>query len=199
MIKLGVFILPNKYLKLKIIRYKKLIKKNYGNKKYLSHPPHCTLCVLYVSKDLIKNIKKEKLVIGKNRRQFKVKSYDIFYNDPITKGNTIIFKIEKNNFLKKLQLSILNNLQKYILKTRKNFKTSKMKENFRKYGYPFVNINWKPHYTVASLSKKIKEKNFLKLFTNHKKDKYVFQKVNKVYFYQIKKNQHKLICIKKIK
>ncbi len=198
MIKLGVFILPDKFLKLKIIRYKKLIKKNYGNQKYLSHLPHCTLCVLNVSKNLIKNIKKEKLVIEKNSRKFKVKSYDIFYNDPITKGNTIVFKIEKNNFLTTLQLKILKNLQKYILKTKKNFKIFKMKDNFRKYGYPFVNTNWKPHYTVASLSKKIKEKNFLRLFKDYN-DKNIFQKVNKVHFYQIKKDQHKLICIKKIK
>ena len=48
-----------------------------------------------------------------------------------------------------------------------------MKNNFKKYGYPFVNSNWKPHYTIASLSKKIKEKNFLTLLKSYKKKKYL--------------------------
>ena len=197
MIKLGVFILPDKYLKLKIIRYKKLIKKFFGDQRYLSHLPHCTLCVFNISKSSIKNIKKERICISKLKKDYKVRNYDIFYNDPITKGNTIVFKIEKNRFLKELQLSILKNLQKYILKTKKNFKDSKMQNNFKKYGYPFVGSNWKPHYTIASLSKKIKEKNFLKLLESYEK-KNIYQKVRNVYFFQIKKNHHKLLCIKKI-
>ena len=197
MIKLGVFILPDKSLKLKIIRYKKLIKKNFGEQRYLSHLPHCTLCVLNVTKNSIKNIKTDKLIIRKFKQYLKIINYDIFYDDPITNGNTIIFKIEKNKFLKELQLTILKNLQKCNFKTKKNYKIRKMEKNFTKYGYPFVNINWKPHYTIASLSKKIKEKNFLKLLKNFK-NKNISQKVNKVYFYQIKKNRHKLICIKKI-
>ena len=197
MIKLGVFILPDKYLKLKIIRYKKLIKKNFGVQRYLSHLPHCTLCVLNISKSSIKDIKKESISNIKLKKNYKVKDYDIFYNDPITKGNTIVFKIEKNKFLKELQLSILKNLQKYNLKTKKNFKDSKMKNNFKKYGYPFVNSNWKPHYTIASLSKKIKEENFLTLLKSYKK-KNIYQKVRNIYFFQIKNNHHKLLCIKKI-
>ena len=59
MIKLGVFILPDKNLKLKILKYKKLIKKNFGDQKYLSHLPHCTLCVLNVSK---KSIEKSSMI-----------------------------------------------------------------------------------------------------------------------------------------
>ena len=109
MIKLGVFILPDKNLKLKILKYKKLIKKNFGDQKYLSHLPHCTLCVLNISKKSIREIKHDKILVRKFKRIYKIKNYDIFYDDPITKGNTIIFKIEKNKFLKELQLSILKN------------------------------------------------------------------------------------------
>ena len=47
MIKLGVFILPSKKLKKKIISKKKDIKRKFGNQKYLNHLPHCTLCVIY--------------------------------------------------------------------------------------------------------------------------------------------------------
>ena len=72
-----------------------------------------------------------------------------------------------------------------------------MKNNFKKFGYPFVNSNWKPHYTIASISKKIKQKKFLKVFKNFRK-RNINQKVKNIYFFQIKKNRHRLICIKKI-
>ena len=85
MIKLGVFILPDKFLKSRIVRYKKLIKKNYGNQKYLSHLPHCTLCVLNVSKNLIKNIKKEKLVIEKIIENLRLKVTTFFTTIPLLK------------------------------------------------------------------------------------------------------------------
>ena len=197
MIKLGVFILPDKNLKLKILKYKKLIKKNFGDQKYLSHLPHCTLCVLNISKKSIREIKHDKILVRKFKRIYKIKNYDIFYDDPITKGNTIIFKIEKNKFLKELQLSILKNLKKYILKIKKNFKDPIMKKNYKIYGYPFVNSNWQPHYTIASLSKKIKKSSFLRLFKTYRKNNTIF-KTQKIYFFQIKKNKHKLLCIKKI-
>lgn len=198
MIKLGVFILPDKHLKIKIIKYKKLIKKNFGDQKYLTHLPHCTLCVLTVSKKSIKNIIKEKFFFRRTKQVYKVKNWDIFYKDPITKGNTIIFKIEKNKFLKELQFSILKILQPYILKNKTNFSNSKMRINFNKYGYPFVSSNWKPHYTVASLSKKVKKKDFLKILKSYKNTN-IYQKVRNIYFFQIKKNQHKLLCIKKLR
>jgi len=197
MIKIGVFILPNKNLEQKIIKYKKEIKKNFGDQKYLSHLPHCTLCVVNTSKNSIKNIKKEKIFISKFKKEYRIKNYDVFYDDPITKGNTVVFKIEKNKFLKELQLQILKNLQKHVLKIKKDFKNLKMKNNFKKFGYPFVNSNWKPHYTIASISKKIKQKKFLKVFKNFRK-RNINQKVKNIYFFQIKKNRHRLICIKKI-
>ena len=156
MIKLGVFILPDKNLKLKILKYKKLIKKNFGDQKYLSPSTLYFVCFKCFKKS-IREIKHDKILVRKFKRIYKIKNYDIFYDDPITKGNTIIFKIEKNKFLKELQLSILRNLKKYILKIKKNFKDPKMKKNYKIYGYPFVNSNWQPHYTIASLSKKIKK------------------------------------------
>ena len=83
------------------------------------------MCVLNVSKKSIREIKHDKILVRKFKRIYKIKNYDIFYDDPITKGNTIIFKIEKNKFLKELQLSILRNLKKYILKIKKILKIQK--------------------------------------------------------------------------
>ena len=61
-----------------------------------------------------------------------------------------------------------------------------MKKNYKIYGYPFVNSNWQPHYTIASLSKKIKKSSFLRLFKTYERI-ILFFKTQKIYFFQIKK------------
>ena len=78
---------------------KKDIKRKFGNQKYLNHLPHCTLCVIYTSRKSLNTIVKDEVFKCQNKKA-KVKKFDIFFNDPITKGDTLIFKIEKNIFLK---------------------------------------------------------------------------------------------------
>ena len=197
MIKLGIFILPNKNFKKIILNFKKEVKKGFGNQKYLNHPPHCTLCVLNVPNSSLENIKKGKKIISKFKKEFEIKKTAIFYNDPITNGNTMIFKIQKNNFLKYLQNEVLKLLKKNVLNLKKKFKNTKMNSNYKKYGYPFVYSNWQPHFTIASISKGRKQNEFLKKFKNYKK-KINKQKVNRIYYFQIQKDRHKFLCTKKI-
>ena len=197
MIKLGVFILPNKKLKKILINNKKKVKKIFGKQKYLSHPPHCTICVLNISKKSINKIKKEKISVPKLSQKYKLLKTDIFINDPMTRGNTMVFKIEKNKFLKNLQLNILRILNKYILKSKKKYKDKKIKSNFKKFGYPFVNSNWYPHFTIASISKSASQKQYFKDF-KQKMISRSLQKITHVFFFIIKKDNHKLICLKKI-
>ena len=73
-----------------------------------------------------------------------------------------------------------------------------MSNNYKKYGYPFINSNWKPHFTIASISLKKNQNDFIKKF---KKIKLTKRKIylNKIYLYEIKKDQHKLICKLKLK
>lgn len=197
MIKLGVFILPNKKLKNKILLKKKDIKKRFGNQKYLSHPPHCTLCVINSTNKSLNLIKKNEVFTSRYKREFKIEKSEIFFNDPITKGNTLIFKIKKNNFLKNLQLQICNKLKKYTVKDKKKFKNILMKKNYQRFGYPFVNTNWQPHFTIASISKSSRNKIYLQNFKNEKFNK-INQKISYIFFFRIKENNHKLICSKKI-
>ena len=197
MIKLGVFILPNKKLKNKILLRKIDVKKKFGNQKYLSHPPHCTLCVINATNKSLNLIKKNEVFTSRYKREFKIEKSEIFFNDPITKGNTLIFKIKKNNFLKNLQLQICNKLKKYTVKDKKKFKNILMKKNYQRFGYPFVNTNWQPHFTIASISKSFRNKIYLQNFKNEKFNK-INQKISYIFFFRIKKNNHKLICSKKI-
>ena len=197
MIKLGVFILPDKKLKNKILLRKKDVKKKFGNQKYLSHPPHCTLCVINSTNKSLNLIKKNEVFTSRYKREFEIEKSEIFFNDPITKGNTLIFKIKKNNFLKNLQLQICNKLKKYTVKDKKKFKNILMKKNYQRFGYPFVNTNWQPHFTIASISKSFRNKIYLQNFKNEKFNK-INQKISYIFFFRIKKNNHKLICSKKI-
>ena len=196
MTKLGIFILPNKSIKNKILNLKKIVKKKFGSQKYLNHLPHCTIYVFNTTKSNLRFLKKIKFKIPIKNKLIKITKTDIFYNDPVTQGNTYILKIDKNNFLKKLQLLILKNFRKYSEKKKLKFVNKTMKKNYAINGYPFINSNWKPHFTIASISKGKDQINFKKLFreinTRYK------QTVNQIYLYQIKKNQHKLICKIKI-
>ena len=71
-----------------------------------------------------------------------------------------------------------------------------MEKNFRLFGYPFIGSNWKPHFTIASISKKNDQKKFISEFKsiNIKKK----QSLKNIFLYQIKKNKHQLICKIKI-
>lgn len=198
MIKLGLFIIPEKNLKKKILNLKSEVKKKFGNQTYLNHLPHCTIYVFNTSKKYLNSLKKIKEIFVHYKNSFDLKKTDIFYEDPITKKNTYIINVKKNKFLIDLQKNILNNFTKYSFKKSNNFSNKKMSNNYKKYGYPFINSNWKPHFTVASISLKKNQNDFIKKF---KKIKLTKRKIylNKIYLFEIKKDQHKLICKLKLK
>lgn len=197
MIKIGVFILPNKYFKKIILNKKKNIKKEFGVQKYGDHLPHCTICVLNVSKKTTKEKKLKNPILLNLKRNYSVEKTDIFFNDPVTKGDTCFYKIKKNKFLSRLQLSIIKSMIKYKFNKKILFKNHKMRKNYSKYGYPFVGSNWKPHFTIASISKKKRKKSFINNFKKIK-IKSNTQKLNKIYFYRINGNNHKLLWSTKI-
>ena len=147
----------------------------------------CFICLKFIfTKYEKKNLK------VKHLKAFKIEKTDVFFNDPVTKGNTLILKIKKNKFLNSVQLQILKLIKKYLIKKTINFTNLKMKNNFKKYGYPFVNLNWLPHFTIASIAKKQNQKIFINNFKNFKN--YIpKQKVKYIYFYKIKKQQHKFL------
>lgn len=197
MIKLGIFILPNIKLKNEIIILKKKIKIIYGNIKYLNHIPHCTIYVINISKKFINLIKTKKIYTLNTKNKYSIEKFDVFYNDPITKGNTLILKIKKNAFLNHLQKKIIDILKENKIIIPKKYINKKMNNNFKKFGFPFVGSNWKPHFTLASFPKSLNNQKFI---NNFKKERIKFftQSVNYIYFYEIKKNNHKLLFKKKI-
>ena len=196
MIKLGIFILPNSSIKKKILFFKNYVKKNFGVQTYLNHIPHCTMYVFETSKKNLKEIKKMNRVLIKRKKTFEINKTDIFFNDPITKKNTYIIKIKKNLFLNNLQKIILDLFSKFALKKKQRFNDKLMNKNYKLFGYPFIKKNWKPHFTIASISMKKNQKNFInkfKLINIRRK-----QSLKNIFLYQIKKDKHKFICKIKI-
>lgn len=153
---------PEKRLKEKIEEQKRIIMNLAGNQTYLTHPAHTTLIVLSTNEidslvDLIKEFSQ------KNERiNIKVDGFHLFLNDIQTNENTITYKFSEENesFLRKIQLEILEKINKYnkinLFKSNTQIleKMSELeKENINKYGYPFVGDNWIPHITLASIKR----------------------------------------------
>ena len=196
MIKLGIFILPDSSLEKKILFLKDKVKNNFGIQTYLNHLPHCTVYVFQTSKKSLKEIKKIVRIYINNKKSYEIYKTDIFLNDPITKKNTFIIKVKKNIFLSKLQKKIVDLFNKYALKNKQKFNNKLMNKNYRLYGYPFIKNNWKPHFTIASISKKKNQKDFINEFklTNLNRK----QSIKNVSLFQIKKDKHEFICKIKI-
>lgn len=196
MVKLGAFIIPDKKLKKIILKLKKIVKKRFGNQTYLNHLPHCTLYVFETNKKNLQEIKKIKYLKKKGDNLLYTKNTKIFLNDPLTKKNTYIVNINKNKFLNNLQVQVIKTFNKYSQKKKLKFKNKRMQNNYRLYGYPFIKLNWKPHFTIASISLKKDQSEFVKKFRKYKVS--YKQALSNIFVYQIKKDKHNLISKIKI-
>ena len=168
--RIGFFIEPQGIILKKIKSWKQLVKKNLKNQRYLNHPPHSTIAVFDLKKrikiNLLKSIFKD---FSQNSFNLKIDNFSIFYQDPITNGDTLHLKIKKNINLSQLQKKILKCFRKLDvhLKKDKKFSIKKFQKNLDTFGYPFVGKEWLPHFTIASIkSNSKKKKTIFKDFLN---------------------------------
>ena len=160
--KIGIFLEPDNFNRRLIKKWKKIVKKNLKHQKYLNHPPHLTVAVFQFKKKININILKN-LFNKFNQKKFMIiiNKPSVFYNDPITNGDTLHLKIKKNINLIRLQKNILKqfkSLDKLIEKKTK-FNEKTLMVNLKKYGYPFIGKKWVPHFTIASINNKLNNKN----------------------------------------
>jgi 2'-5' RNA ligase len=154
---IGIFILPIGSLNDELIRWKERIEEEHQGHPYTLHPPHMTLINLEV-------INKEDSVdvasiIASNIQPFQisVKSKDVFWDDNITGGHTLYFRVENNDNLFNIQKSLAESLVPFKKKISPNDKIIKITpfyESFNKYGSPFIGKHWIPHFSVTSLRTK---------------------------------------------
>ncbi len=163
----------------------KIFQKKIGRSAYFDHKTHLTL-YCFNSNTNVKIIKKIFLneISMKNNFKINVKSKKVFYNDPLTNLDTLVFEIYKSNELIKIQRKIFETFKKFIFKNKSKELPSKiLNYNMNKYGYPFYGKIWKPHLTLGSVELK-KNTDILKLFKTEKiKKKLVISKItlNKIF------------------
>lgn len=173
MYKIAAFITFNKKIEQKILSQKNKVKKKFGHQMYLDHPVHLTLFTITINKitilkTLYKNLKKN---LKENKLTIKINKSGAFINDPLTNGHTLYYGIKNNKSLSNAQIKHLKIINKKLSVFKKNiylFKNKTLKNNYKKYGFPFAGKIWIPHITVASIKDITKDHIFIKRFLKSK-------------------------------
>lgn len=175
-------------LKLKINYLKKKFKKKFKSIEYIDDIPHLTIYKVKINKNNIKKIIKDEFKFNK----FFINSdkFNVFKNDPVTKGNSFYLNIKKNKQLVSVQSAIIKILKKFKVNNKIIFKNKKLNQNYKKFGFPFVGKIWKPHISIGSVLDNNVNKKFLNDF--EKQNFFSKSEIKKVYFYKLDKN-NKLI------
>lgn len=195
--KIGIFIEPPKNKSNFLYNWKKIILKNFGKQKYLTHPLHSTIATFKLKKKISNtfytSLKNEMKLFSK----FKINIIrpNIFYDDALTGGDTLFFEIKKNSKLILFQKKILKHFHQIDKNISKDdfFKNKKFQSNYENFGFPFVGCDWIPHFTIASVNSNIKEKNII--FKNFLSEK-SFNKIMDIKnfsIWEINKDKHKKI------
>jgi len=144
---------------------------------------------IYTIKKLKKSLKFSRKYISSLKTI--IKKTGIFKNDHLTDGHTLYLEIKNNSALIKLQKDLINIFIPYKVNNKKeeNSLTLKwMKNNYKKYGYPFVGKYWLPHMTIASINGySINDKLILKFA---KQQLNFLQKIKYVSVYKIDDDYH---------
>jgi len=192
MYKIAAFIEFDSKITNKILSQKKLVRKKFGNQTYLNHPVHLTLFTLNNKK--ISKLKK----IYKNPKKKQSKPFfiyltkpGIFYNDPLTDGHTFFHHVKKNQRISEIQLKHIKKINKNLVvyKNKTNLLENKiLKNNYKKYGFPFVGNIWIPHTTIASIKNLKNNNKYIKQFLSVKIN--LKSQVREIKFYKIIKDRH---------
>ena len=104
---IGIFIEPNKELKIHINKWKNKINKKFIRTKLTLHPPHSTIYYanLIKDKDILNVLEATVKTIDSFR--ISVNKTLIFYDDELTGGDTMCLLINKNDELFQIQKKLL--------------------------------------------------------------------------------------------
>ena len=190
---IGIFIEPNKELKIHINKWKNKINKKFIRTRLTLHPPHSTIYYanLIKDKDILNVLEATVKTIDSFR--ISVNKTLIFYDDELTGGDTMCLLINKNDKLFQIQKKIAKSLKFFIKKNsnaKQKFTNKALSTSVKKYGYPFVGKHWLPHFTIGSIKNKRNSSEF-KQFT---KEKVKFtNNINYISAWKISGNKHVLI------
>ena len=193
MYKIAAFITFNNKIERRILSEKNKVKKKFGNQIYLKHPVHLTLFTITINKiTVLKNLYKNlQRILKQNTITIQINKSGAFLNDPLTNGHTLYYGIKNNKSLFKTQIKHLKIINKKLSVTKKNinlFKNKTLKNNYKKYGFPFAGKIWVPHITVASIKNITKDHIFIKRFLKSKIN--LKCTTNNIKFYRVNNEKH---------
>ena len=139
------------------------------------------------------NIKKIKTLKHKSKITFKLQNLSLFKNDISTNKTTVFYKVKKSKNHNSFQKKIIEIFSYFIHSLPKDsmFNNDAMNENYLKYGYPFIGINWKPHFTLASVNNTVVKNTYFKSLLEQKIE---FEFIAKhIGIYRISGDKHTLI------
>ena len=151
---LGIFIDAVGELKKNLEGWKVKINSTKIDHHYTSRPSHLTLINV--------DVKNEDEAVDYVSNQFKIfdkfriniKQKDIFWDDSLTDGHTLYYKVEKNDHLFNLQKRMAKILIPIKIDSKVPNRILQNKilcKSYLKYGSPFIGDHWIPHFTVSSL------------------------------------------------
>ena len=190
---LGVFIVPDGKLNMKIIQWKDKVERELNDQPYTNHPSHLTIihseienkkAAINEIKEYLCSLKSFYLTVNKN---------NVFWDDLSTSGHTLTYNIKKNIYLSNIQLKlslIFSKYKKHIV-IPDSFKDHKqLYDSYVNYGFPFVGKHWIPHFTISSL--RVGKNNIIiKKFLLDKLN--ISIEVNKISVWNINGSQHQII------
>lgn len=150
---------PERRIKEIIDEQKKEIRMMVGEQKYLSHSPHLTLITSNFNDlpCLIERLQTESE--GLEKIAANIKGLHVFYDDVQTEGNTLTYGFSEQTIdeLRKVQKRVIDSLERYNDKSYFERISDKFndieRQNYQRYGFPFVGENWIPHLTLSSIEK----------------------------------------------
>lgn len=144
---------------------RKRIVDTTGNNSYGSHDPHITLLVSTFTD--LSTVEREVEMLAEHHESFKARVQGIHtvFDDPVFKGNTLVYKLEKPSQLENLQNELIERLNPLrtddhlrLILQRNPELSERSAENIRKYGHPYDKDAWFFHATIGTVPNEQYEK-----------------------------------------
>lgn len=156
---------PPKKLSESIMGLRKYIVKKTGKDLYGKHKPHVTLYVNTFNK--FSEVDEIITKVAKNYKKFEVNGEGIhtFFDDNLSGGHTVVYKLGENKKLQKLQKDIMLKLvklrtddqEKWCLEKSDNWPKQQL-DNIKKFGFPYSYKDYIFHASIGAIPKETYKK-----------------------------------------
>ena len=153
---------PEKVLFDRIVEIKEIAKELCGPQTYLEDEPHITLYIAQCKDRMEWQHLLQKYAEKIGQQVLRITDWHVFENDMGRTKHTLTCSLHKKNHeaLKKIQMDVIKIISPYrekriIKRYEKKEWKGILKENLKRYGFPFVGEIYHPHIGIAAFDKDI--------------------------------------------